>query len=325
MTKALVFGKFLPFHKGHEALINFALKHCDFLSVLVCASDKENIPAALRQKWIKETFIGEEKLEVKVFEYSEKDLPNTSESSREVSRIWSETFMREFPDHDLIISSEKYGDYVAEYMGIKHLSFDPPRKLVPVSATHIRQNLLEHWKFLPKSVKPYYAKKIVVLGTESTGKTTLVKNLSQHFNCTAVFEAGRDLIPDSSSFAFEDLYKVAELHASRIARALEGEHPLLIIDTDIHITNSYATFSFGKRLEVPDSMYEINKANLYLYLNKDVPFIQDGTRMDEKERNLLDHSHRQELRNHQINIHEIRGQWEERFEQAKNLIQGILS
>lgn len=43
MIKAFVFGKFLPFHQGHEHLINFALGHCDQLTVLVCASDRETL------------------------------------------------------------------------------------------------------------------------------------------------------------------------------------------------------------------------------------------------------------------------------------------
>ena len=41
--QALIFGKFLPFHKGHQAMIEFALTQCDVLYVLVCKSDKEQI------------------------------------------------------------------------------------------------------------------------------------------------------------------------------------------------------------------------------------------------------------------------------------------
>ena len=56
MIKAFLFGKFLPFHKGHEAMINFALTKCDFLTVLVCCSDKERIPDTLRKAWIEKAF-----------------------------------------------------------------------------------------------------------------------------------------------------------------------------------------------------------------------------------------------------------------------------
>ncbi len=106
MVKAFVFGKFLPFHKGHEAMIHFALTKCDVLSVLVCGSDKENIPSETRKKWIERTFAFTTKIEIKCFDYSENDLPNTSVSSLEVSKVWAERFKTFFPDHDLVITSE---------------------------------------------------------------------------------------------------------------------------------------------------------------------------------------------------------------------------
>jgi len=102
MIKAFVVGKFLPFHKGHEAMIHFALSKCDFLTVLVCCSDKENINDITRKRWIKQSFEGYENIEVKSFNYLESELPNTSESSREVSEVWSVIFKKLFPDYTLI-------------------------------------------------------------------------------------------------------------------------------------------------------------------------------------------------------------------------------
>ena len=58
--------------------------------------------------------------------------------------------------------------------------------------------LLINWKFLPDSVRPYFSIKVVVLGTESTGKSTLTERLAKYFNCSSVKEAGRDLIVDSN-------------------------------------------------------------------------------------------------------------------------------
>ena len=98
MIKAFVFGKFLPFHKGHEAIINFALTKCDFLTVLVCCSDKENITAMTRQKWIEKTFENQSEIEIKSFHYLESELTNTSVTSQEVSRVWSSKFKEIFPD-----------------------------------------------------------------------------------------------------------------------------------------------------------------------------------------------------------------------------------
>jgi HTH-type transcriptional repressor of NAD biosynthesis genes len=324
MVKAFVFGKFLPFHKGHEAIIHFAKAKCDLLTVLVCASDRETIPAVTRKKWIENTFSGYRNVAVISFNYSESQLPNTSDSSLEVSKIWAEKFREFFPDYDLVFTSEEYGNYVASFMGIKHIAFDIPKKLFPVSSTAVRNNLFANWKFLPDSVKPHFAIKVVILGTESTGKSSLTEKLVRHYSCSGVAEAGRDLIADSNSFQFEDLHLVAKEHANRINHAVCGHHPLIIIDTDIHITMSYAQFIFGRELDTDEWIYNSNRAELYLYLKNDVAYIDDGTRLNEAERNLLDLSHRNVLRNHRIGFTEISGSWEMRLKQAVEEIDRIL-
>ena len=320
MVKAFVFGKFLPFHKGHQAMIEFALAHCDALTVLVCCSDKENVASGVRQKWIRDTFNKNSKVDVKAFDYKEEDYPNTSVSSVEVSRIWSEKFKDLLPAHTLLVTSEPYGSYVASFMGIRHISFDLGRVTYPISATAIRHNLLDNWNYLPSAVKPYFLKKVVLLGTESTGKTTLTEKLANYFGASKVLEAGRDIIKDSKDFKFEDLYTVAQEHANRIAACPTDASPLLFIDTDVHITKSYARFIFNKELELSRKIIEHNEAAIYLYLSNDVPHVQDGTRLGKADRNLLDRSHRQTLHHHGVAYHEIKGGWLERFEQAVAVI-----
>ena len=316
MTKAFVFGKFLPFHKGHEAMINFALSKCDFLTVLVCCSDKESIPETYRKAWIENAFEKRKNIEIRTFNYLESELPNTSESSESVSKIWADIFKKQFPDYSLLITSEEYGNFVAAFMNIQHIAFDIPKKLFPVSATAVRNDVFTNWAYLPDSVKPELSVKVVILGTECTGKTTLTEKLAKHFNCSFVLEAGRDIIANSNSFTFDDLYLVATEHAKRIDKTILADNPLVIIDTDIHTTKSYSRFTFEKELEISLDIYNSNKANLYLYLNNDVEYLQDGTRLSEAERNLLDLSHRQVLTDHNIDFIEIRGDWDERFDKA---------
>lgn len=324
MVKAFICGKFLPFHKGHEAMIRFALSKSDFLTVLVCCSDKETIPGNVRKSWMEKTFESRKDIEIRCYHYSESELPNTSVSSPQVSKVWAERFKALFPDYDLVISSEKYGDYIASFMGIKHIAFDIPRQSVLVSATAVRNDLVANWDFLPDHVKPDFAIKVVILGTESTGKTTLTEKLAKHYNCASVKEAGRDIIADSTSFLYDDLHLVASEHARRINEATTGKSPLIIIDTDIHITKSYSNFVFGRTLEVDSDIYNANKAQLHLYLNNDVKYVQDGTRLDETKRDLLDLSHREILRQHNIDLVEIRGNWEQRFERAVEEIDRII-
>lgn len=301
-------------------MIKFALTQCDVLTVLVCCSDLEAIPAKRRQGWLEDTFRGESRLEIRVFNYLESEYPNSSESSKAISAIWSRKFSELVPDCSLVITSEIYGNYVAEFMGIQHIAFDEERHQVPISASAIRNNPVANWEYLPKAVKPYFQQKIILLGTESTGKTTLTQLLAEHYGAPFVLEAGRDLIEDSNEFAFDDLYAVAHEHAHRIITCDVSDSPLLFIDTDVHITQSYASFMFGKQLDLPADIYTCNQGQLYLYLQNDMPHVQDGTRLSEADRNLLDTSHRATLQRYGIAYHEISGNWQQRLAQAIALI-----
>ncbi len=320
MVQAFVFGKFLPFHRGHEAMIRFARGHCDRLNVLICASDREHIPGEVRRQWLAATFPPESGINIQVFDYRESDFPNTSVSSREVSAIWSALFRQLFPDVQLLVTSEPYGDYVAAYMGIRHLAFDPGRQQVPVSATEIRRNISDYWSFLPDVVKPYFVQKVAILGTESTGKSTLAQYLAQTHRCTLVTEAGRDIVTNSTNCTLEQLYEIAREHARRIEQAQRGPHALVILDTDIHITQSYARYFFGQYLSISPEIRAVNRAQQYLYLTKDVPYHQDGTRLNETERNALDLSHRDTLKEYGILYTEIAGNWSERHRAASDIV-----
>lgn len=324
MVKAFLFGKFMPFHKGHEAMIRFALLQCDILTVLVCCSNKETIPCNTRRQWLKETFADTPNIDIRVFNYNEDELPNTSVTSDAVSQVWARAFAAFLPGYSLLITSEPYGELVAGFMGIRHMGFDEARQIVPVSASAIRNDVVANWRFLPESVRPYFAIKVVILGTESTGKSTLTQKLAKYYQCSMVTEAGRDLIQDSNDFVIEDLYKVAHEHARRIEAAVRGDSALVIIDTDVHITISYARFAFNAELVVSDAVYNAGKAALYLYLNNDVDFYQDGTRLYEEQRNQLDASHRRVLKEHNIPVVEVKGNWQERFEHAVRRIDEIL-
>jgi len=301
MKKGFVFGKFMPFHKGHEAMISFAASCCDQLTVLVCVSHKEKMPAKLRKQWLVDSFAANPNIDVQLLHYDEEKLSSSSESSRSISAAWANEFKALLPDVQLLVSSEPYGEFVSEYMGIEHHFFDLNRTKYPVSGTKIRKNPLANWDYLPDAVKPYYQQKVVILGTESTGKTTLAEFLSTYFSAALVKEMGRELIPNSEKFELEDLKKVAMAHQQETEKAIISLNRLIIFDTDLHITQSYAFHKFGQYLDLPESCYEAQKANLYLYLSSESPYVQDGSRMSLVERNQLEKYHRETLEKFSIN------------------------
>ena len=317
MTKGFVFGKFMPFHKGHKAMIDFAKTKVDFLYVVVCASESEDLPVFTRSHWITETYPFDEQIQIISFEYSEKKLPNTSIPDREVSALWAAQFKKMLPDADVVITSEGYGEFLAEEMGIESIVFDQERAEVPISATEIRNNIAENWDYIPDIVKRHYQKKVVLMGTECTGKSSLSMALAEELNASLVEETGREIIEDSTDFDVQDLETVIFEHARRIEAAVEELKPFIIIDTDIHITQSYAKFQLGEYLEeVPDEIFDLNRADHYFYLTVNFPFTQDGTRLPVKERNFLDKYHRATLKDYKIEnkIQDIDGDWEERLQ-----------
>jgi len=321
--KGFVFGKFYPFHIGHQKMIEFALEKGS-VSVLVCAEENEKIDGNIRKQWIKETFPNNKNLKVKVFKYSDKDFPNTSVSNWDVSKRWSEVFNEYFKEENFLVTSEEYGEMLSVIMGIDHFIFDENRENIRISASEIRVNIIKNWEYLPLSVQKYFAVKIVFLGTESTGKTVMTNKLSEYFKANKVSEAGRDVIQNSKKFEFEDLEKVYTEHADRIEKVNHNESFLTIIDTDVHITKSYAEFIFGRKLIVPEEITEKNKADLYLYSTKDAEYIQDGTRLEFEERNALDESHRKVLKENKIDFLEISGTWEERENMAIDCIEKLI-
>lgn len=321
--KGFVFGKFYPFHIGHQKMIEFALEKGS-VTVLICAEENEKIDGNIRKKWIKDTFPNNKNLKVKVFKYSEKDFPNTSVSDWDVSKKWSEVFNEYFKDENFLVTSEQYGEMLSVIMNIEHFTFDENRENIQISASEIRKNIFKNWEYLPLSVQKYFALKVVFLGTESTGKTVMTNNISEYFKANKVSEAGRDLIRNSKQFEFEDLKKVYTEHANRIEKVNHGESFLTLIDTDVHITKSYAEFVFERKLIVPEEITEKNKADLYLYSTKDAEYIQDGTRLEFDERNKLDESHRKALKENKIDFLEISGTWEEREKMAIDSIENLI-
>lgn len=318
--KGLVLGKFMPLHTGHVAMIEFALQHCETVVVMLCVSDKEAISGDLRKSWLDTTFGNNDRVEVALVEYDEAVLPNSSVSSREISALWAAYIGEHFPGIGIFVSSEPYGDYMAEYLGIEHRCFDQERKLVPVSASAILGDPFLHWSYIAAAAKPWFVKKICISGSESTGKSTLTERLAHYFETAFVPEMAREVIETTEEVVFDDLLKIATLHAATIDERLPLANKILICDTDVNITKSYSKYLFNRPLIVPEWIDAANQFDLHLFLDTDCPYVQDGTRLSEAERNALSGYHEEQLRENGVAYVKIGGSWEERFEQAKAVI-----
>ncbi len=140
-------GKFAPFHKGHEYLIETALKEMDKLIVVVYDTDVIDICAAQRAEWIKEKYPN---VEIKFAHNPPSQYGLDKDSVNIQMKYLTEIMKNEKPTH--FYSSEKYGKSVAEYMNIVDRRVDSERKTVPISASEIRNNIEEKKKWIEKNV-----------------------------------------------------------------------------------------------------------------------------------------------------------------------------
>lgn len=144
-------GKFAPLHKGHQYLIETALKEMDKLIVVVYDTDLIDIETEKRAEWIRELY---PKVEIKLAHNPPNQYGLDDESVNIQMKYLSDIMKDEEPTH--FYSSEKYGASVAKYMNLIDRRVDENRENVPVRATMIRENIEENKNWLEDNVYKDY-------------------------------------------------------------------------------------------------------------------------------------------------------------------------
>ncbi len=320
MTVGIVFGKFMPVHTGHMALIDFAARQCDKLIVAVASLKKEPIPGDLRFQWVRELYKDYPKVQV---EHITEELPEDNRPNSAVSKAWAEYLPKRFGQIDVLFTSEGYGPLVADAMGITHVMFDLGRTSVPISATQIREHPAKYWDFIPKVARPYFVKKVCVYGAESTGKTTLTMQLARTYNTEWVPEMARTILGDRHC-ELADIPAIAQLHANEIRRKIPLANRVLFVDTDFITTKIYSEYYFG---QVPPEIAQFEREihfDLYLLLDIDTPWVKDPQRDCGDKRQEFHAWFQCELRKRKLPYITISGSWADHQIQAYNAVEQLL-
>ena len=144
-------GKFAPLHKGHQYLIETALKEMDKMIVVVYDTDLIDIETEKRAEWIKELYPN---VEIKFAHNPPMQYGLDEESVKIQMEYLSKIIEDEQPTH--FYSSEKYGASVAKYMNLIDRRVDEKRVNVPIRATMIRENIEANKKWMEDSVYKDY-------------------------------------------------------------------------------------------------------------------------------------------------------------------------
>ena len=299
LRTGLVVGKFWPPHRGHQLLLETAASQVAELLVLVYANpDSPMHPAAMRAQWLRELYRGDELADgphigttpLSIFALSaEKDgVPPDADddfTQREFVRQW---LAQQVLLVDMVFSSEEYGPGFAAHLGVAHMAVDNARRVVPVSGTLVRSNPAEcSWYLHPLVaaqlgvVPPAPVPRVVFLGAESSGKSTLCAALAEACDTAWVPEYGRTLHEQKNgNLEFEDLLYIARRHAELEDEAAARARRLLFCDTNAATTALYSYYYFHRcdpALRAMAAVCRQRYAHTFVCAPT-VPFEQDGWR-----------------------------------------------
>lgn len=321
MKRGLAIGKFMPVHKGHLALIDFATKQCDSLIVSMSYTNQDPIPSHIRLQWLQQLLQSNPKIQVEI---SLDDFDDESLPLVERTKIWAAFIKKRFPKIDVLISSEEYGIPFAQHLDVPHISFDQARNQIPVSATLIRQHTLRYWDFIPSIVQPYFVKKICFYGPESTGKSVMAKRFAEIFQTEFVPEVAREIV-SSNEFTIEDIIRIGKAQTERVMEKTKIANKFLFCDTDLITTQIYSRHYLKI---VPPILYQLEKQityDTYFLFDIDVPWVADGLRDLGAHRAKMFDAFKDELEKRGISYTLVKGSWVERQQIIEQNLKLLLS
>ena len=326
-------GSFDPLHLGHISDIIKASAVCEELYVVISwCEGRESTSKELRYRWILN---------------STRHLPNVRILLIEDNAVSKEEYNTDYywekGAQDIKTAIGKPIDAVfcgSDYLGTNRFEslYCPESEVVyydraevPISSTDIRTWASKHWDYIPAVCKDYYTRKVLIVGSESTGKSTLVQNLALAYNTNLVSEYGRttcDYAGGEDLMIAEDLYENLLRQRVHIMDAAKQSNRLLFVDTDALTTLFYSHLLLSDPNntrtceQLASAINDMTHWDLVLYLTPDVEFIQDGTRNERihEQREKFSEMLLNVFAEHNLSVIPIRGNYLQRFETAKRLI-----
>ena len=185
-------------------------------------------------------------------------------------------------------------------------------------------------------------KKIVIIGPESTGKSTLCQQLAAHYGTLWCPEYAREyLLKHGMNYSYDDLLTIAKGQIELEDRFESGvrsqesgdgsrltthDSRLIFIDTDMYVMKVWCEFVFGKCHQFIIDEIKKRKYDFYLLCNIDLPWIKDELREypDLERRQKLYAIYKNIMINQPVPWAEISGNYEERLQKAIVAVDGLL-
>lgn len=324
----LVLGKFYGLHLGHLHLIDTAIENCEHVHVIVSHNKSQTIPGDIRYLGLEKTY--QNNPNVTVYQFDDTGLPQHDYecgSLEEFYSYWVPEIYNLVDDLDVVFTSEDYGEGFAEHLGVDHFLVDKERKTFPVSGTEVRNNPFEKWNFIVDELKPFFVKRIAIMGPESVGKSTMTRELANYYQTNFVDEYGRIVYENNGNkVGVEDFIPISEGRQSLEDWEIKRSNKLLFCDTEDITTYLFLDMYCPNEDHQKETVWfqtklsENKKYDLYILLKPDCDAIQDGTRNFLDERQAHYEVIKNELVNRGCHFVEVGGTWRERFDTSVEII-----
>ncbi|TCP92148.1 HTH-type transcriptional repressor of NAD biosynthesis genes [Cricetibacter osteomyelitidis] len=341
----VIFGKFYPVHTGHINMIYEAFSKVDEVHVVVCTDSERDLQLFYdskmkrmptpqdRLRWMQQIF-KYQKNQIFIHHLVEDGTPSYPNGWAAWAERVKELFATKGVNPSVVFSSEIQDKVPYEqYLGLDVVLVDPKREFFNVSATKIRTHPFHYWKFIPKEVRPFFAKTIAVLGGESSGKSVLVNKLATVFNTTSAWEYGREFVfeqlgGDEQAMQYSDYPQMALGHQRYVDYALRHAHKVAIIDTDFITTQAFCIQYTGQAHPFLDSMIKEYPFDVTILLNNNTKWVDDGLRSlgDHKQRQRFQQLLKKLLDKYKVPYIEIESpSYLDRYNQAKAIVEKVLN
>jgi NadR type nicotinamide-nucleotide adenylyltransferase len=167
-------------------------------------------------------------------------------------------------------------------------------------------------------------KKIVVIGPESTGKSTLCEQLADHYKTEWIPEFARNyLLEIRRPYTYEDLLYIAQGQLEQEDRICASpQTPLVFIDTDMYVMKVWCEYVFKKCHPFILDQIVKRKYDAYLLCNTDLPWVADELREypELESREKLYHMYKDLMINQSTPWFDISGDYDQRLQKAISIV-----
>lgn len=315
----VVVGKFNPPHLGHKLLIDTAAARCEHVTIIVCDRADQTIAACDRASWIADTAPANCSVLI-----TPDDIPDESVP-------WAQRTLELLPQApDAAFTSEAYGENWARAMGCVHESVDQTRLVVPVCATRIRRELRTHFDVMVPAARAALARRVVLVGAESCGKSTLAAALAEHYQSVWVPEYGR-IYWEGRRYLTDQQWSDDEfLSIAQAQQRLEDDlarqcrNGVVIADTDALVTKVWQQRYCGSESPAVAALANNRIPHMYIVCAADFEWVQDGSRESREHRQWMFEAMRDAAQSTGTPTFVVTGSREERLAAAVAHIEPVL-